>query len=139
MIEKIEQIIPKELLIKYYKGLINSIYKLLPISEGLKYKSKEVIYTSDEAFKNYQIYLSNLIVEMYGNSVFFTSDNSIKLLSILTGMIQQVHENEHQKIKRLTMESINLCKKIIKEIESSKTTELIGSNVTNKINTITES
>ena len=115
--EQIEQMIPKEVLIKYYKGLINTIYKLLPISEGLKYKSKEVIYTPEEAFKNYQIYLCNLIVEMYGNSVFFTSDNSIKLLSIAIGMIQQIQENEHQKVKRLTMESINLCKKIIKEIE----------------------
>jgi len=115
-----EYIINKDLLIKYYKGLINSIYKILPLYEGSKYKSKEIIYTSSEAFKNYQIYLSNLIVEMYGNSVFFTSDNSIKLLSIAIGMIQQVQENEHQKVKRLTMESINLCKKIIKEIEQEK-------------------
>lgn len=107
----------KELLIKYYKGLINSIFKLIPLYNGEKYKSREIIYSPEEAFENYQIYLSNLIVEMYGNSIFFTSDNSVKLLSINVGMIQQIHPNENQKVKRLVMESINLCKKIIKEIE----------------------
>lgn len=107
----------KDLLIKYYKGLINSIFKLIPLYNGEEYKSRKIIYSSDEAFKNYQIYLSNIIVEMYGNSIFFTSDNSVKLLSIVIGMIQQIQPNEHKKIKRLTMECINLCKKIIKEIE----------------------
>ncbi len=110
----------KDLLIKYYKGLINSIFKLIPLYNGEKYKSREVIYSSDEAFKNYQIYLSNLIVEMYGNSIFFTSENSIKLLSIIIGMIQQIQENEHKNVKRLTIECINLCKKIIKEIEQER-------------------
>ena len=112
-----EHIEHKELLIKYYKGLINSCFKLIPLYNGEKYKSREVIYSPEEAFKNYQIYLSNLIVEMYGNSIFFTSDSSVKLLSIIIGMIQQIKINENQKVKRLTIECINLCKKIIKEIE----------------------
>lgn len=108
----------KELLIKYYKGLINSIYKLLPLYEGCKFKSKDIIYTPEEAYKNYQIYLTNLIVEIYGNSqLFFQSENSMKLISILRGMIQEIKLDEHQTVKRLTMECINLCKKIIKEIE----------------------
>ncbi len=107
----------KDLLIKYYKGLINSCFKIIPLYNGEEYKSRKIIYTPEEAFKNYQIYLSNLIVEMYGNSIFFTSDNSVKLLSISIGMIQQIKQNENQKVKRLVMESINLCKKIIKEIE----------------------
>jgi len=110
----------KELLIKYYKGLINSCFKLIPLYNGEKYKSKEIIYNSEEAFKNYQIYLSNLLVELHGNSQFICSDTSIKLISILIGMIQEIHQNEHQKVKRLTMECINLCKKIIKEIESEE-------------------
>lgn len=112
-----EYIIHKDLLIKYYKSLINSIYKILPLFEGSKYKSKEIIYSSEEAFKNYQIYLSNLLVELHGNSQFFYSETSVKLINILKGMIQQIKPEEHQKLKRLVMESINLCKKIIKEIE----------------------
>lgn len=110
----------KDLIIKYYKGLINSIFKLIPIANGEEYKTKKIIYTPEEAFKNYQIYLSNLIVEVYGNSIFFTSDNSIKLISILIGMIQKIQVGEQQKVKRLTIECINLCKKIIKEIELEK-------------------
>jgi hypothetical protein len=109
--------IPKEILIKYYKGMINSCFKMIPIYNGEKYKSKEIIYSSEDSFNNFQIYLTNLIVEMYGNSVFYTSDNSFRLLSIITGMIQQIQENEHQKVKRLVMECISLCKKIIKEME----------------------
>jgi len=113
-----EHIEHKDLLIKYYKGLINSCFKLIPLYNGEKYKSREVIYSPEEAFKNYQIYLSNLLVEIHGNcELFFQSDNSIKLISILKGMIQQIEINEHQKIKRLVIECINLCKKIIKEIE----------------------
>jgi len=111
----------KDLLIKYYKGLINSIFKLIPLYNGEKYKSREVIYSPEESFNNYQIYLSNLLVEIHGNcELFFQSDNSIKLVSILKGMIQQIQLNENQKVKRLTIESINLCKKIIKEIESKE-------------------
>jgi hypothetical protein len=111
----------KELLIKYYKGLINSIFKAMPLYEGLKYKSKEVVYSSEEAYKNYQIYLSNLIVEIYGNSqLFFYSDNSIKLISLLRGMIQEIKLNEQQRVSRLTKECINLCKKIITEIEKEE-------------------
>ena len=120
MIENTKNMEHKDLLIKYYKNLINSIFKLIPIINGEKYKSREVIYSQEEAFKNYQIYLGNLIVEMYGNSIFFTSDNSIKLLSITIGMIQQIQVGENQKVKRLTIECINLCKKIIKEIEISE-------------------
>ena len=116
--ENTKNIEHKDLLIKYYKNLINSIFKLIPIINGEKYKSREVIYSQEEAFKNYQIYLGNLLVEIHGNcELFFQSDNSIKLASILTGMIQQIQAGENQKVKRLTMESINLCKKIIKEIE----------------------
>jgi hypothetical protein len=111
----------QDLLIKYYKNLINSVFKLLPLYNGEQYKTKEIIYSSENAFKNYQIYLSNLLVEIYGNNqLFFQSDNSIKLISILKGMIQEIQPNEHKKVKRLTMECINICKKIIKEIELKK-------------------
>lgn len=109
----------KKLLIKYYEGLINSIFKNLPLYEGRKYKTSGIVYSKEEAYKNYQVYLSNLIVEVYGNSqLFFCSDNSIKLISILKGMIQEVKIDEQQKVKRLTMECISLCKKIIQEINN---------------------
>ncbi len=107
----------KTLLIQYYKGLINSIYKLLPVYEGRKYKTSGIYYSSEEAYKNYQIYLNNLLVEVYGNSQFLYSENSIKLANILRGMMQEIKIDEHDRVKRLTMECINICKKIIQDIE----------------------
>lgn len=105
----------KELLIKYYEKLINNIYKCLPIIEGLGYKTKKVVYTKEEAYKNYQIYINNLLIEIYGHcELFFCSDNSIKLASTLKGMIC---EDNHSVVKRLTMSCIKICKDIIKEIE----------------------
>lgn len=115
-----ECIIPKKLLIDYYRKLINSIFKIIPLYNGEEYKTKKIIYSSEEAFNNYQIYLSNLLVELHGNIQFIQSDNSVKLINILKGMIQQIEINENKKVKRLTMESINLCKKIIKEIETEE-------------------
>ena len=106
------------LFIKYYEGLINSTYKLLPIYEGRKYKTSSVVFSKEDAFKNYQIYLSNLLIEIHGNSqLFLCSENSIKLRNIFKGMIMDIQIDEHKKVKRLTMECINICKKIIDEIK----------------------
>jgi hypothetical protein len=110
----------KDLIVRYYKGLVNSIYKILPIYENKDYKTKQVLNQND-GFKNFQIYLGNLLVEIYGNSqLFFCSENSIKLISIIRGMIQEIHINEHQRVKRLIMDCINICKKIINEIEAKE-------------------
>jgi hypothetical protein len=90
---------------------------LLPLYEGKKYKSSSVFYSQEEAYKNFQLYLSNLLVEIYGNSQFLCTDNSIKLANILRGMIQEIKIDEHDRVKRLTMECINICKKIIEDIK----------------------
>jgi hypothetical protein len=110
----------RELLIKYYKGLINSCFKIIPIYNGEKFKSKEIIKNPEDAYKDYQIYLSNLLVEIYGNSqLFFQSENSIKLISLLKGMIKEIRLNENTRVKQIVRECIGLCKKIIIEIERS--------------------
>lgn len=107
----------KELLLKYYRGLVNSVYKGLPIFEGRKNKSGDIIYDAETSYRNYQIYLTNLLVEIYGNSqLFLQSENSIKLISILRGMLE-VEKNDHPTVKRLTMQCIGICKKIIEEID----------------------
>lgn len=110
----------KELIVKYYKGLVNSIFKLIPLFNGEKFRSREIIYSREDAYRNYQIYLSNLLVEVYGNSQFLCSDNSIKLTNILRGMIQEIEIYDYDRVKRLTRQCIDLCKKIIKEIENGE-------------------
>lgn len=110
----------KELVIKYYKKLINSLFKPLPIFEG-KDNSGKITYDEETAFRNFQIYISNLLVEIHGNSqLFFCSDNSIKLASILKGMLSEIQIGEQPKVKRLIMQCINICKQIILEIEKEE-------------------
>jgi phage tail tube protein FII len=65
------------------------------------------------------------LVEIYGNSqIFLQSGNSIKLISVLRGMIKEIKPGEQKKVKRLTMQCINLCKKIIKEIEEKESVDI---------------
>jgi len=107
----------KELLIKYYKNLINSVFKILPIFENLDFKTKTIL-NRENGFRNFQVYIGNLLVEVHGNStLFFCSSNSIKLVGILRGMLSEITIDDHKKVKSLTMECINICKKIIQEIE----------------------
>jgi hypothetical protein len=112
MIENIN----KELIIQYYKLLVGNCFKILPIYEGKDVYSKEVVYLPESAFSNYQKYVANLIVELCGSDIFFTSVNSVRIVSILRGVLKEVNVNEHQKLKPLVMECIKLCNKIIDEL-----------------------
>jgi hypothetical protein len=111
------EILFKNLLIKYYEGLIDSCFKLIPLSRGEKYKSREIIYTPEESYRNYKSYIDDLIIEICGNSMFFCSANSIKLASILKGMADKITICDLSRVKNLTRNCIDLCKKIINEIE----------------------
>ena len=110
-------ILPKNLLIQYYEELINSCFKLIPLSRGEKYKSREIVYTPEESYRNFKSYLDDLIIEILGSSMFFCSANSIKLASILHGMLVEISIETLPKVKGLTRNCIDLCKKIINEIE----------------------
>lgn len=108
----------KELLIKYYEGLIDSCFKLIPLSRGEKYRSREIIYSSEESYRNFKSYLDSLIIEISGcNVMFFCSVNSIKLINILKGMSNEITVENLYKVKNLTRNCIDLCKRIIGEIE----------------------
>jgi hypothetical protein len=107
----------KELLLQYYDGLIDSIFKLIPLANGERYKSREIIYSPEEAYRNYKSYIENLIIEVCGNSIFFCSVNSIKLISILRGMANEITLASLNKVKNLTRNCIDVCKKIIIEIK----------------------
>jgi hypothetical protein len=105
----------------YYKNLLNACWKALPIYEGKDIKTKMVVYSPEEAFNQFQKYISNLLVEIYGNSgLFFKSVHSMQLIGILRGMLQEIKINsdeEHKKIKPLIFKCTNLCEKMIKELE----------------------
>jgi hypothetical protein len=107
-----------ELLIQYYKGLIGNLFKILPVYEGRDLVTKKIIFTQENAFNNFQKYTSSLFVEICGNyDLFFYSDNSVKMISLLRGILKEVDIDEHNKLKPIVMQCINLCNKVIKELE----------------------
>lgn len=106
-----------EFLKQYYKSLIGKCFKVLPLYEGKDMYSKQIIYSSDKAFENYQQYLSNLIIEVSGSEIFFNSVNSIEILNKLNGAFKEIGVDEHFKLKPIIMDCISLCNKVISEIE----------------------
>jgi hypothetical protein len=107
-----------KLIIAYYKGLIGNFYKILPLYEGRDLKTKQIVYLPDIAYQNFQNYVSNLLVEVYGSSnLFFVNEYSIKIVSILQGILHKVEIDKHKKLKTLVFQCVSLCEKIIVELE----------------------
>ncbi len=104
--------ISEELLDKYYDNLIGDFYKILPIFEGRDIKNKEVVYTKEEAYLQFQKYISNFIVEICGGYYLFNdSMYFLKLLNILEGMYV-ISQEDHCKLKSLVFNCISICKKL---------------------------
>jgi hypothetical protein len=112
--------ISNALLIEYYKNLIGNIYKILPIMEGKATNKKDIEYTPEIAYRNFQTYTSNLLVEMHGNISLFYSVNSIRIIVILRGILNEIKIDDHKKLKSCVFQCIDLCQKIIGELESDK-------------------
>lgn len=107
----------KELLIDYYDNLLNDCFKLLPIYEGRDFKTKKIIYTPEEAHKNYIAYLSSFLNEICGGYYMFNNIYFLKLMTNLSGMMS-IKINEHRKLKPLVFKCINLINKLKEEIDN---------------------
>lgn len=110
----------KELLVNYYDSLIGDCYKLLPLYEGLDIKSKQIVYSRDEAYQQYKKYLISFLNEIYGSYYMLDSIYLLKLLANLEGMLT-IELNEHDKLKSLVFKCINLISKLKKEVEGNAT------------------
>lgn len=111
--------IPDELVIQYYTKLIGKHYAILPIFEGLDYKTKDILYDPFTAYDMFQKYLDKLIIEICGsNSIFLVNVHSIELLSMLRG-IKDIDIEDHAQVKASVMTCIDLCKKIIRHLQES--------------------
>jgi len=93
----------KEKLI-YVNHLIGNIYKILPLTE-------------DNSNKIPKLYTERLIEDIISANVLF---DGLLILLIAKLNILITKELSHKQIKSIIFESINLCKKIIKEIELEK-------------------
>jgi hypothetical protein len=102
----------------YFNSLIGNFYKLLPIYEGKDVVNKNKIYTKEESYLHFQVYLSNFIIELSGGChLFYENNQLIKLLTSLEGL-RGIGINHHDEVKSVTFNCINICNKIIKKLES---------------------
>ena len=103
----------------YIELLINKIFKLLPLYEGLSL-TKEVVYTSEQAYKHFQMHLEEVIVEVTGNYyIYNNSPRFLQLLSILDGM-RDIKLDEHKLVRTLVFKCTNICSELEKSLQKEE-------------------
>ncbi|MDV3426611.1 MAG: hypothetical protein LIR50_05410 [Bacillota bacterium] len=101
--------IPNELILRYIDLVINKIYKLLPLYEGMSKSTKQIIIPVDIAYKNYINELELLILEVSGDYYIYKNNEIfLKLLALLEGM-QDIKINEHRIVRTSVFKCISLC------------------------------
>lgn len=111
--------IKKQCFKDYIELLINKIFKLLPLYEGLSL-TKEIIYTPEQAYKHFQMHLEEVIVEVTGNYyIFCNNPKIISILSILDGM-RDIKLNEHQLVRTLVFKCTNICEELKEDLISEE-------------------
>jgi hypothetical protein len=115
----VKPVIPKEILIKYFKDLIHRVYKCIPVLEGRDFSGR-VVYLENISKENFQKYLSKLILEIYGNSdLFFLNEKPVRILGILEGTIKEDPDN-FAKIRSNIFDCTSILEKIIKDLEKEE-------------------
>lgn len=106
-----------EATIQSLKILINQCWKTLPIYEG-KNKSQEIVYSRDEAYKNYKKHLSFLITKVTGASkIWHSNQHYLELVCILLGM-QDFTADEHDRVKYFIHHCTKLINNMIDEVNN---------------------
>lgn len=96
---------------KYFISLKNRIWKLLPIYEG-KGINKEIIYSKDDAFGKYQLYLSRILTELDGaKNINKSNTRYAELYYLLEGM-KNFTLDDHKKVRDIVLHCCGLCEKL---------------------------
>jgi hypothetical protein len=120
---KYELKITKRLFDSYISLLIDSIFKLLPIYEGLS-KSKEIVYSSEQSYKHYQQHLEKILIEITGDYyIFYDIPEFIKLLTLIQGMID-INIDEHDTVRSMVFECIKICENIKNQTNENNLEEI---------------
>ena len=108
-----------EATIQSLKILINQCWKTLPIYEK-KNKNNNIVYSREEAYKNYRKHLCFLITKISGASKIW-QDNQyyVELVYILTGM-QDFSDDEHDRVKYLVHHCTKLINNMIDVVVNSE-------------------
>lgn len=92
----------------YIDRLIGRIYKLLPTFEGLSI-THEIIYTSEVAYKHFQMNLEEVIIEVTGD--YYIYNNSPKILELMAYLdgLRDIKPDEHEILRTIIFKCTNLC------------------------------
>lgn len=92
--------------------LINQCWKTLPIFEG-KNKESKIVYSREDAYKNYQKHLTFLSTKLIGASKLWQNNQYyVELLYMIEGMKSFTPE-EHDRVKYI----VNHCTKLINDMK----------------------
>ena len=105
--------------VKSLNILVNQCWKILPIYEG-RDRDKNITFSKQEAYENYQKHLSFLITKVSGASKIWKDNRYyVELLYLLNGMTD-FGPGEHDRVKYLVHHIINLIKNMEKEVLDSE-------------------
>ena len=103
--------------------LINQCWKTLPIFEG-KNKESKIVYSREDAYKNYQKHLTFLSTKLIGASKLWQNNQYyVELLYMIEGMKSFTPE-EHDRVKYI----VNHCTNLINDMKDEvleKGTEIL--------------
>jgi len=117
-------VIPKGVVVLYYKRLSSRIYKSLPIVEGKDLEGR-VVSPIEIARKNFKKHISKMLLEIYGNSsIFFSTEYAIEVSGLLRGMLMEIDIENKPEIRTLVFDCISLLNKGIKKLEEGDDIEL---------------
>ena len=92
--------------------LINQCWKTLPILEG-KNKESKIVYSREDAYKNYQKHLTFLSTKLIGASKLWQNNQYyVELLYMIEGMKSFTPE-EHDRVKYI----VNHCTNLINDMK----------------------
>ena len=101
--------------VKSLEILVNQCWKTLPIFEG-RDKNNRIIYSREEAYKNYQKHLTFLITKVSGASTIWKNNPwYVELFYLLNGM-RDFQIEEHERVKYIVHHCTKLINNMKKEV-----------------------
>lgn len=109
--------ISKDVVVLYFKRLSKRVFKSIPILEGKDLHGR-VIYPVKIAEENFKKHVSKLLVEIYGNSsIFFSNEYSIEIIGLLKSLLMDIDIEDRPPVRGIIFDCISLLDKVIKITE----------------------
>ena len=94
---------------EYIDKLIGKIFRLLPTFEGRSALDHKIVYSSEEAYKHFQMNLEEVIIEITGDYYIFCNNSKIiNILAYLDGL-RDIKPDEHEILRTIIFKCTNLC------------------------------